>query len=255
MLSRSSREKAMISTRSQPLHRRLPQLARAGGLALLLSACGGGDPAEPARDSVLAIPPAASGRNLLLNPSFEEPPGLGSLPTASGNWQGNLASSLPAEMGIAPHDGESMLKFQATAAGSSVHTLTSRQWQVVELGEHAAAIAAGGMRAKASAWFNRVTGGELTDRRFDLRVMAFDGSPAELPARYDASAWLVEATGPLLSRANQWQRVGVELALPAATTYLLVEICASEDMFDDGAGAEFDGHYADDLSLVLLPPS
>jgi hypothetical protein len=245
----------MTSTPSQPLYRCLPQLARAGGLALLLSACGGGDPAEPPRNDALALPAASSGRNLLLNPSFEEPPGLGSLPTASGNWHGNLASSLAAEMGIAPHDGESMLKFQATAAGSSVHALTSRQWQVVELDEHTAAIAGGGVRVKSSAWFNRVAGDEFTDRRFDLRVMAFDGSPAELPARYDASAWLAEATGPLLSRADQWQRVGVELALPAGTTYLLVEICASEDMFDDGEGAEFDGHYADDLSLVLLAPS
>jgi hypothetical protein len=35
---------------------------------------------------------------------------------------------------------------------------------------------------------------------------------------------------------------------------VLVEIYAFEDVQNDAAGVEFDGHYADDISLVLVQP-
>jgi hypothetical protein len=43
-----------------------------------------------------------------------------------------------------------------------------------------------------------------------------------------------------------------QTALPPGTTYLLVEIYAFEDVRNDAVLPEFDGHYADDISLVLV---
>ena len=145
-----------------------------------------------------------------------------------------------------------MLKFQATGVVPSFGRLTARQWQLVDLSPFDSAIAAGGVRATAGAWFNRVDGGDLTDRRFDLRVMAFDGNPADLPSRYSANSWLAEDTAPLISVPDSWQRVEASMVLPPGTTHLLVEIYASEDVFNDGDGPEFSGHYADDISLMLV---
>ena len=54
--------------------------------------------------------------------------------------------------------------------------------------------------------------------------------------------------------AFSWQQVQASLALPPNTTYVLVEIYAFEDQVNDADGAEFAGHYADELSLVLVRP-
>lgn len=251
--------------------RRAPALCATLGLLLALAGCGGGGAeTEPLiagephsrATTALAIPigeSAVPGGNLLANPSFEQPlaatsvaAAMDSMPTQAGFWRGDPAFVVGTEMGIVPHDGTAMLKFAATSRGDTFATTTAEQWQLVELGSHRETIAAGGLRARLDGWFNRVAG-ETADRRFDLRLMAFDGDPADLPARYAASHWLAEATAPLVSAPNQWQPATAILTLPPRTTYLLVEIVASEDVHDDGEGAEFAGHYADDLSLVLLP--
>jgi len=227
-------------------------------LGALLASCGGGDVGDPLHMDRMQAQVSMTagtgtfGSNLLIDPSFEEALTLGSLPTAPGSWRGDLGASMSAEWDIAPHDGAAMLKFQATGATASANTLTSKQWQLVDLSRFAEAIAAGGVRADASGWFNRVDGGASTDRRFDLRVIAFDGSAADLPARYAANSWLAEDTAPLISAANRWQQVSASLVLPPGTTYVLIELCASEDVFNDGASPEFTGHYADDLALVLV---
>jgi len=232
-------------------------------LALIATtaACGDDDPGTVSgKTSTLARPSPSSstrasayGHNLLQNPSFDQAVILGTLPQAPGNWRGDLAAVVHAELGIVPHSGATMLKFLATGALPSAVTLTSSLWQVIEVGAFAKAIAAGGVRASAGVWFNRIDAGEDTDRRFDLRVLAFDGNPSDLVTRYATSSWLAEETAPLVSTAHKWQRVGASLVLPPRTSYLLVEIVASEDMLNDAESPEFAGHYADELSLVLTP--
>ena len=224
-------------------------------VSAVLAGCGGGDAGDEAARHAMQASQARDAAilsgNLLLNPTFDAAALPGNLPTAPGNWRGDLSASVAAEMGIVPHSGTTMLKFQATDAQPGPDTLTGQQWQVVDLGQFAAAIAAGGVRAEALAWFNRVAGDERTDRRFDLRVMAFDGSPGDLPERYLASNWLAEDTAPLVSAGDRWQKVGASLPLPPGTTYMLVEISVSEDVSNDADAPEFAGHYADDISLML----
>jgi hypothetical protein len=258
ILSGSNRETAMTRIPHQSL-RELGWTLLA--LGLTLAACGGGDlqvrgNGEQVKEGsqthgAIAAGATSFGTNLLIDPSFEGRVELGDLPVSPHSWRGDLCASVAAENGIAPHGGTAMLKFQASGVAPSFSRLTARQWQLVDLRPFASVIAAGSVRANASAWFNRAAGGELTDRRFDLRVMAFDGNTADLPARYAASNWLTEDTAPLISVPDSWQRVEASMVLPAGTTYILVEIYASEDVFNDGDGPEFSGHYADDVSLVL----
>ena len=243
-------------------HQLLRELGWTLALGLTLAGCGGGDPqgrnigeqVKEGSQTLGAITAGATsfGTNLLIDPSFESRIELGDLPASPDRWRGDLCTSVAAENGIAPHSGATMLKFQATGAVPSFGRLTARQWQLVDLSPFASAIAAGGVRAATGAWFNRVVGGELTDRRFDLRVMAFGGNPADLPARYAANSWLAEDTAPLISVPDSWQQVQASMVLPPGTTYLLVEIYASEDVFNDGDELEFSGHYADDVSLTLF---
>jgi hypothetical protein len=198
--------------------------------------------------------PPVPGENLIANPGFEEQTATGILPTAPGFWQGDDHRTLTGESDVVPREGASMLKFIATGAIGSTNTLASQLWQTVDLRDQTALIAAGGVRADASAWFNRVQLDAATDRRFDLRLLAFDGNPADVGARYVAGTWLAQQTATVDAEPFRWQQVQASLVLPPNTTYVLVEIYAFEDVQNDAAGVEFDGHYADDISLVLVQP-
>ena len=192
------------------------------------------------------------GTNLLVNPSFDSAVTLGLLPTAPGNWRGDVATSVGVDRGITPRSAPNMLRFDATGNVGSTTTFASQQWQIVDVRALAADIAAGRVRADASAWFNRVVGDLTTDRRFDIRVLAFDAAAADLPAAYVAGAQLAVQAASIQTSGNVWQQAALNMTLPANTKLLLVEIYAFEDVVnDDGATPEFAGHYADDISLVL----
>jgi hypothetical protein len=192
--------------------------------------------------------------NLVVNSSFEGPVAAGGLPTGAGYWRGDPTVTVGTEGGVTPVSGNGMLKFLATGEQASTRLLTSQLWQVVDLQPWRSQIAAGTVSVDASAWFNRVAGSATTDRRFDLRILAFDGSPADLPARYVSNSALAVAASTVDSVGLRWQPARLQLPLPAATRYVLVEIYAYEDVVNDGQSPEFDGHYADDVWLTLNLP-
>lgn len=214
---------------------------------------------EPSKDAttatlgvtVTAAPAANYGANLLVNPSFEQPVLAGGLPTAPGNWQGDAATTVGAEQATEPVQGASMLRFIATGPQASASLLTSQQWQIVDVSAYAADIAAGRVSARASAWFHSIVGTAATDRRFDIRLLAFDGPMADLPQRYAANTPLLLRDAVALTPGGQWLQVEASDLLPVGTTYVLVEIYAYEDIVNDATAPEFDGHYADNVSLVL----
>ncbi len=195
--------------------------------------------------------PSGYGRNLLINPALTYALAQSGFPTAPGNWRGDAAASVPAEQGIDPRSAPSMLRFDATADVASVNNVSSQRWQIVDVGALAADIAAGRVRADASAWFNRVAGDASTDRRFDIRLLAFNGAAAGLLAAYNAGSQLAVQAASVQTAGNVWEEAALTMALPAGTTLLLVEIYAFEDVVNDGTSPEFAGHYADDISLVL----
>ncbi len=201
-------------------------------------------------DLAFTVVPASTGVNLLANPGFELAVDTGPFPDAAGIWRGDLSASVPADNDITPHGGAAMLKFLATGGAGSATLVSSQQWQIVDLSAFTAQLLSGRMQADASVWFHRVVGDAATDRRFDLRVLAFAGSPDELPARYAAADWLAERTTTVNTGGESWQQALASLRLPPSTGYLLFEIYAFEDVAND-ATEEFAGHYADDASLVL----
>ena len=216
-------------------------------------------PGEPSRDSTLAeltlnTPdgPLPYGQNLLINADFSAPVGIGPLPVTTGRWVGDVAAVLPVEQGVSPRSEPSMLSFIYTGTSPSASALqSSQQWQLVDVRSLATDIATGRVRADGSVWFNRALGNEATDRRFDLRLIAFDGEASTVAARYGTAAWLAVQATSALTIANQWQQAQAALVLPPGTTYVLVEIYAYEDLVNEVTGFEFSGHYADDASLVL----
>jgi hypothetical protein len=169
-------------------------------------------------------------------------------------WQGDATSTLAADNGIAPHGGATMLKFVTTGQQASAALVSSQMWQIVDLRAWATAIDAGGVRVDASAWFNRVTGGPNTDRRFDLRVLAFDTTDAGVPMRYQANGALAVGATTVDTTGAAWQQASLQLVLPPLTRVVLVEIYAYEDVLNDAVAPEFDGHYADDVVLALTVP-
>lgn len=203
------------------------------------------------------LPPQQLSGNLLADPGFESTrPAAAGVPAAAGRWQGDASETEVSgnRFGIAPHGGVAMQRFVATGAISSTNTVAGQMWQLVDLRAWADRIDAGGVRADGRAWFNRVVGHAATDRRFDLRLLAFDGAATEVPARYAANTALAQRTVTLDSLALQWQRVDAQLALPVGTRWLLFEIYAFEDVRNDNDPPEFDGHFADDTELVLVRP-
>ncbi|MBL0093697.1 MAG: hypothetical protein IPP50_15980 [Piscinibacter sp.] len=192
--------------------------------------------------------------NLIVDPGFETVVAAGGLPAAPGFWQGDASNVVTAEGDIMPRSGAQMLKFIATGAIGSTNTVASQLWQTVDLREYASVIGGGTAQVDAAAWFNRIVVGTTTDRRFDLRLLAFDGNPADVGTRYAAGTWLAQQAVALDSQAFLWQQVQASLVLPANTSYVLVEIYAFEDVQNDADGTEFAGHYADDVSLVLVRP-
>lgn len=211
---------------------------------------------DPSPDSTtdempITVVPGGFGTNLLSNPGFDVAVTTGGLPTRPGFWQGDVCQVVAAQNGIAPRGEPSMLRFGDTGTGPSPTLVSCQQWQIVDLGPYAAEIAAGHVRATASIWCNRVTGDETTDRRFDLRLIAFGGSPTTIAADYAASAWLDLGSTTLSSAGAQWQPLDVALTLPPTTSYVLVEVYAYEDVLNDATAPEFAGHYADDAVLMV----
>lgn len=192
--------------------------------------------------------------NLVLNPGFEGTVGAGGLPAVAGAWTGDATSASAGEGGVRPRGGARMLKFVATGPDASAALVSSQLWQVVDLSAWASEIARGDVLADASAWFHRVAGGAGTDRRFDLRLLAFDGPLSEVPARYAANAALAVQAAVVDTTGAAWQQAALTLRLPPGTRHVLVEIYAYEDVRNDAVLPEFDGHYADDVALVLRRP-
>ncbi|HRD98107.1 MAG TPA: hypothetical protein PLA97_17110 [Rubrivivax sp.] len=197
---------------------------------------------------------SASTGNLVLNPGFEQLVAAGGVPSLSGAWQGDATSTVGADAGITPRSGASMLKFIATGPQASATLVSSQMWQIVDLRAWSSAIDAGGVRVDASAWFHRVTGGPNTDRRFDLRLLAFDTTDAGVPQRYQANAALAVGASSVDTTGAAWQQARTQLMLPPLTRVVLAEIYAYEDVLNDAQAPEFDGHYADDVVLTLTLP-
>jgi hypothetical protein len=179
----------------------------------------------------------------LVNPGFELPDqiGAGGLPRVFSDWDGNTAVVVGAEQGIAPFDGNGMLRFMYAHEGKPTSV-------GIGVGVRQFLPASEGQRATASARFNRVAGDSETDTEFHLELEAYGGTP-------DSPNLLQSSIAPLLSDGDvaTWELVETSLVMPPGTSFLGVHLLALENVKNDSDGEEFDGHYVDAVSLTVVP--
>jgi hypothetical protein len=142
-----------------------------------------------------------------------------------------------------------MLEFIYTTDTVPSQYGASQVWQLADVSSYATEIAAGTALASLSGYFNRVAGDAQTDTRFRIRVGAYSGVPADFSpsAALDWGVQLLTTD----SDVGSWEQTSTTLLLPVQTTYLAVEIAADENVYNDLADPEFDGQYADDISLAV----
>ncbi len=196
----------------------------------------------------------------LVNPSFETGESTqNGWPSAYGDWSGDGSQITTTENGITPVDGTRMLKFEYAdlyttgASGAS----GSQVVQLVDMSSYSEAIAAGQVHVSASAQFNRVAGDTQTDTAFAVKIIACEGDPADFSSVMHNHSWLFCYISDLSSDddPNTWETLTaittIDAPLPTNTDYIAVEIMAIENIVNDTSGTEFDGHYADNVSLDI----
>jgi hypothetical protein len=201
----------------------------------------------------------ARGENLLGNAGFEVNRVQGIWPTGPGVWGGDMATIVPAEQGVKPRRGKNMLRFHHGNFRSSGSANGAQVCQVVDLSKVKEAVRAGRVRAFASVFYNRVAGNAQTDTSFSVSLIAYAGSPRQHFSLSQRRASVGRVHTGLDSDANPatWEKLAAGLRLPKNTDFLVIQIQAAENIFNNLKGVEFDGHYADSafVTLVADPPA
>lgn len=170
-------------------------------------------------------------------------------------WRGDWAALVGPEQGIVPRSGSQMVRFLGAAPGPSGSIgEASELYHLVRIPPSAAD---GTHVAWVQAYFNRVVGDDETDERFDIRLIAFPGDPANFRADLTGTARtlttqsIIEDTAP---DPSTWTCLNSEMTIPPGTGYLALVLSAHEDTLNDEVEPEFDGHYADDVQLWIGQP-
>lgn len=204
---------------------------------------------------ILSLVGSTTAANLIVNPSFEVPePTNDSDPTQFGDWTDELSAIVGAEQGITPRTGQYMLSFLGAALqGAGPGEGGSSVAQLVDLSPYAGLIATGNARINAAAFFNRVDLDAQTDTQFFLTITAYTGLPANFPAT--KSVFLARAQMSVITDDDlaTWELLSASLNLPVGTDYVDVRLIAFENVFGDSTLPEFDGHYADDVFVSIVP--
>ncbi len=174
--------------------------------------------------------------NLLVNAGFETQVSIPDVPPDhAGYWAADPAIIVSAEQGVVPSEGQEMLRFLSPGGGDP------NIWQLIDLSSHRGIISAGEASVSASALFNRINAG---DPKFRIQLTTYDGDIADWPAH--AGAYLSYDYTDILTDGDlsTWQVAFSELELPSNTTHIGVMVMAE---------GGFQGHYADDVVVTLVP--
>ena len=196
------------------------------------------------------------GSNALGNAGFENKRWQSSWPTKGGIWGGDHADMVAAERGVKPREGAGMLRFGATNFHSAGSTSGAQVVQVIELAKFKQAVGSGKARAVATVFFNRVAGDAQTDTLLLMDLMAYPGSPVRHFQMSKEYRWLARRGAAIHTDADPstWEKLTVRLPVPKASGFLVIQIAAAEDIFNDLRAPEFDGHYADSAFVTVVRP-
>lgn len=176
------------------------------------------------------------------------------IPRQAGYWSGDTCSIVGAEQGIAPHSGQGMLKFIATTAPEDRPegiTGASQQWRIIELNDIRDQVRAGDSTLEASVYFNQVADRtEPTDVVQCLSVHVFKGHPGE-PDPFSRHIRSLNAEINTDNDPQTWERAELIFNIPPDADYLALELRTAIDISSGIQIRQFEGHYADSLSLTL----
>jgi len=201
---------------------------------------------------VLATATAAAQDQRLTDSGFEaDSPRVGTDPVPGpGIWFGDLATPVEAERDLSPAEGSRMLRFDAsvlTLPGGS----SGDVWQIVPVEDWAVRIDDGRAAVRVATRFNRVPGGPLTDTRFGVGVRSYAAMPTSGVELIALATKLADERFDSDGDATTWEVTEARMRLPAGTRYIALAISALQDV-SRTPPPDFDGHYADAASLVLL---
>ena len=195
---------------------------------------------------------------LVTNGGFESPELIAqasTFPTITNNWIGDIAAIAisPDTNGIIPFEGEGMLRFKGSSGtDSNRFFMDSDVFQLIDVTPFRSTLDAGAA-ISATGVFNRVVGDTQTDTQFNISLLAYAGAPYSFPNQFRSHQALAQTSVELESDANiaTWERLSAKLSIPKETDFVALRITASENVFNDLSGIEFDGHYADAVELNI----
>lgn len=180
------------------------------------------------------------------------------IPAEPGTWSGDFSQVVVAENGIAPHQGQNMLRFLRADNETSLKSelsYVSEVSQVIDLRALRAELTSEDYMLEVSAMFNAITMPANPSYEFSMKAATFRGDIADAP-----SLWKDEETGVSRSACcvnadadtSTWQRVVVPLLVPQDADYIVIN-CAVvfKGEQKEGSVAEFAGHYVDQVEARL----
>jgi hypothetical protein len=202
---------------------------------------------------IFTVASACSAVNLATNPGFETTETTqGGWPSTYGDWKGDHSAIVSTTSGINPFEGSQMLQFMGTSSTDHGSSTTCQIYQIVDVGSFADLIASGQGLASASAYFNRVAGDSQTDTLFGIAILACTGEPSTF-ASQKTTAPVAGLNFVTDDNPNTWELASVQMLLPTNTDFIAVGIYMNEDIYNDTFEPEFDGHFADIVSVTIVP--
>lgn len=194
--------------------------------------------------------------NLVVNGGFETDFANPRGSPAYGFWMVYGEAEIVSESdGITPFEGSQMLHFlNPIRLAESVDSMI---WQLIDISPFLDEISAGNAIVEMSTQFNRVSGDSQTDTEFRIQIYAFAGPYNSFWPQYWSGDDLTHISESIFTDGDvaTWELTTAQLLLPVRTEFVAIGLQSIENIFNDNdiTGLAFDGHYADAVTLTIIP--
>ena len=185
------------------------------------------------------------------------------IPLKAEVWGGDSTAHVKAEQGISPYKGHSMLRMLKADFPSKPNPggYVSEVYRWVDLNSVTQYLENDKAEVTLSTLINAVQTAEDDKYFCGLAVYAYESIPDFVIPTLDAftlrDSSIATACRQLISidkDISSWQKVNVDMTIPASTRYLLIRIAISrEKVKRNKPGFVFPGHYIDDFEILFKP--
>jgi hypothetical protein len=197
----------------------------------------------------------------LLTADFEglsEIPALG-VPNAPNTWSGDYAECTPAQNGVRPRSGKTMLRFlraDNALPPKSAANYVAEAIHVIDLRPLRLELQSGNAQIDIGAWFASADDSRHRHMRFLIKAATFTGTPADAPVLWEeyerACLSSVQRQIEPSATPGEWKPVRVTIPVAQNADFLVFECAAMQvhPRLREGT-VEFSGHYLDDVTVHL----